>query len=123
MLHQSWRTHQTHSWRKVYGDAPSMAPRRNEDAEVYAKSQFSRLSKQERRERFNRAQDFFGDPVQRRDDRLTFEGKSNIEEYIRGRMALVLHLEILSPEFSQSNRPGLIRNQDMPSQVLILRTL
>src|SRR5689334_1924390 len=39
MLHQSWRTHQTHSWRKVYGDAPSMAPLRKEDAEVRPKSQ------------------------------------------------------------------------------------
>ena len=83
-----------------------------------AKSQFSRLSsKQERLERLNRARDFFGNPVQRGQDRLTFKGKSHIEEYRGGRMALVLHLKISPGALRQKMRPGSVSVQnsfDMP---------
>jgi hypothetical protein len=60
------------------------------------------LGEKHRLEGFNRARDLFGDPFQRRDNRLCFKGKSNIEEYRSGRMALILYSEGLSevcPEF------------------------
>ena len=78
-----------------------------------AKSQFSRLSKQERLERINRAQDLFGDPVQRRDNRLTFEGKSNVEEYRRGRMAFILYCKVLPVKLFQLDCPGFVGNKDI----------
>jgi hypothetical protein len=80
---------------------------------VCAKSQLSYLSEKKRLERLNRARNFFGDPVQRRDDRLTFEGKSIIEEYSSGRMALILYSKIFPLELVQRQSPRLVGNQPL----------
>lgn len=54
-------------------------------------------SPEENIERFNRASDFFGDPVQRWNDRLSLERHVQIENYRSGRMALILDCEFLIP--------------------------
>src|SRR5882672_4580852 len=51
------------------------------------------LSEQER-ERINRAHDFFGDPVQRRNDRLHIQRSSLIENYRSGQFSLVLDCDL-----------------------------
>jgi hypothetical protein len=55
-----------------------------------AKSKPAKELAQEQLERFNRARDFYGDPLKRWNDRFTPERTSYVEEYCRGRMALVL---------------------------------
>lgn len=74
-------------------------------------SQLSRLSEKQRLERLNNARNFFGDPVQRWNDRLASEGKSVVEKYSSGRMAFILYSKILSEELAQRQSPRLIGNQ------------
>jgi hypothetical protein len=45
---------------------------------------------QEDIERFNRARDFFGNPVERWNNRLSLKRNACIENYCSGRMALIL---------------------------------
>jgi len=57
-------------------------------------------------ETLDRARDFLGNPRERWDDRLRLEGKSYVEQYRDGRMAIVLHLEILPVQTLQSDPAG-----------------
>jgi hypothetical protein len=50
------------------------------------------------RESLDRARDFFGDPVQRQQDRVSLVGKSVLEEYARGNIALALYCQFSSPQ-------------------------
>lgn len=59
-------------------------------------------------ERFNRARDFFGDPIKRWQDRLSLEGCSKVEQYRRGRMALIVHCEIPSVQMPESHAPRIV---------------
>jgi hypothetical protein len=64
-------------------------------------------------ERFNRASEFFGDPVERWNNRLSLERNVQVENYRRGRMALVLDCEFTAPRILNSplvepNAAGLI---------------
>jgi hypothetical protein len=61
-------------------------------------------------ERLDRARDFFGDPVKRWNDRLVLEGHSYIEEYVRGRLALVLHCNIPVVLFPKPNPAGFVHD-------------
>jgi hypothetical protein len=48
-------------------------------------------------ESVNRARRFFGDPVQRWNDRLILKGRSYVENYRNGNMALILHCNVPAP--------------------------
>lgn len=65
--------------------------------------------------RLNRVADFFGDPLQRWNDRLTLERCSYIEEYCRGRLALVLHCYGSVVGVAESNGRGFVHDVNGPA--------
>lgn len=73
---------------------------------VRSKSQSVPPNDVQRIEQFNRARDFFGDPVQRRKDQLVLTSSSKIENYIHGRTALVLQCYFPSLCADKSYAPG-----------------
>ena len=58
------------------------------------KSQSAALAHSEQVEAFNRARDFFGNPVQRWNDWLALVSGTKTEQYNSGRHALILHCDI-----------------------------
>lgn len=74
-----------------------MEPSKSEGSYTCDKSQISQSGlSQDELERLNRARDFFGDAHQRFKDRLIVERCSKVEEYRRGRAALILQLNFPS---------------------------
>jgi len=79
---------------------------------------------EEQLENLNRARDFFGDPMQRWNDRISPERISLLEEYRSGRLAFILHYDSLQSLFESDTRGIAHKVQsfsDQGSRFLILK--
>jgi len=66
-------------------------------------------------DRFNRARDYYGDPVERWNDRLILNPASKVEEYLRGRMALILQCYAPSLRTVQTETEGICTEVVIPA--------
>lgn len=69
---------------------------------------YSQVSVECQLESLNRARDFFGNPAQRHQDWLNLIGQVKIENYRRGRIALILDCQRTAVSVSQSNAAGVV---------------